>query len=140
MNKAIRKQIRSKYKNDYKANIKEVEDVSLVDLATKLVDDCFVYPKWKKVVKEFTFQWSRRMTAVAGRCFYNKKIIRLSVDYHRKHPEQIENTLAHELIHMLIRGHGDDFVHEMRIVNRKAGKKLITIHSDERSKVKYVGY
>lgn len=139
MNKELRKQIREKYKNDYKISAKEVMEVDLNKLAKELLEKYFIYPDWKEAFEDFTCEWSKRMTATAGRCF-QKGLIRLSVDYHRKNPDQIENTLAHELIHMKVRGHKQKFKNEMILINENAGKELITINSDERSKVKYAGY
>lgn len=63
----------------------------------------------KALPREITIQWSKRMTSVAGSCNYRKKIIKLSTWYHLKYPEEIDNTLLHEMIHLIVPGHGPKF-------------------------------
>lgn len=59
--------------------------------------------------EEVTIQWSSRMTAAAGKCYPTSRIIRLSVPYHRKFPHEIPDTLLHEMIHLIVPGHGPAF-------------------------------
>lgn len=54
-------------------------------------------------------EWSNRLTSSAGVCYPKERIIRLSTFYHRAHPEEVESTLLHEMIHLLVPGHGPRF-------------------------------
>lgn len=63
----------------------------------------------------FRVEWSRRMSRSAGLCYYRRGVIRLSWKYHRVFPQEILNTLKHELIHAAgVLGHGRRFVSEAR--------------------------
>ncbi len=53
--------------------------------------------------------WSRRLTASAGSCRHEDAVIRLSVSYHERCPEALPVTLAHEMCHLLVPGHGPEF-------------------------------
>lgn len=58
----------------------------------------------------YRVQWSDRMSRSAGLCYYRKGLVRLSCRYHAAFPQEIENTLKHELIHAVgILGHGRKF-------------------------------
>lgn len=102
------------------------------DLNKTLFSDKKLNEKFKRI------EWSTKMTSTAGLCYGDGKI-RLSVDYHRKHPDEIKGTIAHEMIHLYVSGHSERFYSEMNRLNQKAGYKLITRHSQERAKVGYVG-
>src|SRR5690606_15225155 len=58
---------------------------------------------------DVTIEWSRRMTSAAGRCYTKRRIIRLSTHYHEKFPEEVDQTLLHEMIHLLVPNHGPLF-------------------------------
>lgn len=71
------------------------------------------YYPGKKV--DFRVEWSDRMSRSAGLCYYRKGVIRLSLRYHRVFPQEILNTLKHELIHAAgVLGHGRKFLSEAR--------------------------
>jgi len=54
-------------------------------------------------------EWSNRLTASAGNCRPKERLIRVSVGYHRRRPDALPVTLAHEMLHLLIPGHGAEF-------------------------------
>ena len=63
----------------------------------------------------FRVEWSRRMNRSAGLCYYRRKVVRLSWKYHAAFPQEISNTLKHELIHAAgVLGHGRRFRAEAR--------------------------
>lgn len=66
---------------------------------------------------EVKLEWSNRLTASAGNCYKERKHIKLSTHYHIKYPEEVRNTLAHEMIHLKIRGHGKEFKKELERLN-----------------------
>ncbi len=53
--------------------------------------------------------WSERLTASAGSCQSEDRLIRLSRPYHRRQPDALPVTLAHEMCHLLVPGHGPEF-------------------------------
>ncbi|HCX04033.1 MAG: SprT-like domain-containing protein [Tissierellales bacterium] len=73
---------------------------------------------------EMTIEWSGRLTASAGICYRKPKnsIIRLSTHYHEDFPEDIENTLLHEMIHLKVKGHGPEFKKEINRIISLGGK------------------
>lgn len=58
-------------------------------------------------------EWSSRMKH-AGKCMSMQRIIRLGESYHRYYPEDVVDTLKHEMIHLMIPSHGADFKKEAR--------------------------
>jgi len=58
-------------------------------------------------------EWSSRMKH-AGKCLSRNLIIRLGHDYHKYYPEDIVDTLKHEMIHIRIPNHGQKFKEEAR--------------------------
>lgn len=104
-------------------------------------------PKWLKVY------WTNKMTKCAGICRHRRKRnpdgstrleseIGLSIPYHQKFPDDVSNTLVHEMIHVLYPRdkHGPLFRNEMDRVNRQHNMG-ITIYSKERAtekKYKYI--
>lgn len=73
-------------------------------------------------VEEVTIEWTRRATASAGLCYPAGKIIRLSWQYHARFPEEIGATLLHEMIHLIVPGHGPAFYRWMERVRRLGGE------------------
>lgn len=63
---------------------------------------------------EIIIEWSKRMTSAAGLCNFRKKTIKLSVWYHLKYPEEIDSTLLHEMIHLVVPGHGPQFKYYLK--------------------------
>ncbi|MCU0726535.1 MAG: SprT family zinc-dependent metalloprotease [Planctomycetes bacterium] len=54
-------------------------------------------------------EWSNRLTASAGSCIREDRLIRLSVPYHQKNPRALRITLAHEMCHLLAPRHDEAF-------------------------------
>lgn len=69
-----------------------------------------------------TIQWSTRLTSSAGVCYPQKRVIRLSTHYHRRYPQDIESTLLHEMIHLIVPGHGPKFYAWMERIRQKGGR------------------
>ncbi len=67
-------------------------------------------------------EWSNRLSRSAGVCYRTSKIIRLSTAYHKKHPKEIGGTLLHEMIHIEVRGHGEEFKGELKRIQDLGGK------------------
>lgn len=58
-------------------------------------------------------EWSTRMKH-AGKCIRSDGIIRLGVSYHKHFPEDIADTLKHEMIHLVVPNHGIEFKREAK--------------------------
>lgn len=67
-------------------------------------------------------EWSHRVTASAGLCYPAKRIIRLSTHYHARFPEDVEATLLHEMIHLIVPGHGPLFYRWMESIRARGGR------------------
>lgn len=63
---------------------------------------------------EATLELSDRMTAAAGRCYHRRRLIRLSRLYLQQFPEKLPQLLLHEMIHLVVPGHGRAFREEAR--------------------------
>src|SRR5690554_6941556 len=68
-----------------------------------------------------TIEWSHRMTSSAGRCYPQRRLIRLSTHYHARFPAEVDETLLHEMIHLLVPNHGPDFYAWMRRIRARGG-------------------
>lgn len=64
---------------------------------------------------EATIRWSRRMR-IAGTCERQRSLITLSRVYHERFPEDVDDTLKHEMIHLRYAGHGPAFKREAKRV------------------------
>lgn len=80
---------------------------------------------------DVTIEWSRRMTSAAGRCYTKRRIIRLSTHYHEKFPEEVDQTLLHEMIHLLVPNHGPLFHLWLRRIRERGG--VVQRYSRERA-------
>jgi predicted SprT family Zn-dependent metalloprotease len=58
---------------------------------------------------EARIEWSTRMTASAGSCRPKSRLIRISLPYHLRRPDALATTVAHEMIHLVVSGHGPEF-------------------------------
>jgi predicted SprT family Zn-dependent metalloprotease len=54
-------------------------------------------------------EWSNRLTSSAGNCRPDEGLIRISAPYHRRQPEVLPVTLAHEMCHLVEPAHGAAF-------------------------------
>lgn len=70
-----------------------------------------------------TVRWSSRMR-IAGTCDSQHRLIALSVMYHVHFPEDIDDTLKHEMIHLKYHSHGTIF-------RREAERVGATLHCKE---------
>jgi len=68
-------------------------------------------------------RWSSRMR-IAGTCDTRKRIISLSRVYHAHFPEDVDDTLKHEMIHLRCPSHDESF-------RREARRMGATIHCKE---------
>ncbi len=74
-------------------------------------------------VNDVEIKWTSRLTAAAGNCRIHSRLIKLSVPYMKRFPEDLRSVLTHEMIHLLESGHGLGF---QRIVNslREVGAEV----------------
>lgn len=64
---------------------------------------------------EATLAWSTRMRVIAGNCDWQRRIIRISWQYHVDRPHELRGTMLHEMLHLhLRRGHDAEFRREAR--------------------------
>lgn len=131
------KAIKEKYRNKYIKTKEEIMSINLWQLYERI--NTLYFEPFGIEVTPTEISWSNHMTAVVGGCRVEAGIIKLSVPYHRKYPEEIENTLTHELIHLYIPNHGPEFIKEMERINKLAGYQLVTVNSHERAVIRYVG-
>lgn len=80
---------------------------------------------------EVSIEWSGRMTSAAGRCYPERKVIRLSLHYHAKFPDEVDQTLMHEMIHLLVPNHGSAFYEWLRRIRERGG--VVHRYSKERA-------
>ncbi len=59
--------------------------------------------------RDVRIEWSTRLTSSAGVCYPKLRLIRLSTHYHARFPEDVGATLLHEMIHLVVPGHGPRF-------------------------------
>lgn len=91
-------------------------------------------------------EWSNRMTASAGLCYHkrtpkgNEPIrVALSVPYHKRFINEIVDTLAHEMVHVLHPndGHGSKFKAECNRINNNFGLNLTQYATDRATPKQY---
>lgn len=82
-------------------------------------------------VADVTIEWSTRLTSAAGKCYPKLKIIRLSTHYHAKHVHEVDETLLHEMIHLLVPDHGPRFYAWMERIRARGG--TVNRYSRERA-------
>ena len=78
-----------------------------------------------------TIEYSSRLTASAGVCYTKSKVIRLSTHYHQKYPQDAAATLLHEMIHLIVPGHGPVFKEWIKKINSMGGS--VSLRSAERA-------
>jgi predicted SprT family Zn-dependent metalloprotease len=92
--------------------------------------------------------WSNKMTSCAGKCYckrerrsgqYTDFRIGLSTHFHQKFPDEIVDTLVHEMLHVYLPGekHNHNFKSMMMHINRTHGMNL-TVYSHESAVVNYI--
>lgn len=78
-----------------------------------------------------TLAYSNRLTASAGICYPERRTIRLSAHYHRRHPGEAGATLLHEMIHLLAPRHGAEFKSWLKKIRARGGR--VELHARERA-------
>lgn len=112
---------------------KKLPGESLKGLSSPLPSEAELYRRYEKFsldyfdgatppVHEVTIEWSARLTSAAGKCYPSEKIIRLSTHYHAKFSEDVDATLLHEMIHLLVPNHGPEFYRWMERIKARGGK------------------
>lgn len=81
--------------------------------------------------EDVTIQWSTRLTSSAGKCYPKLNIIRLSTHYHAKFVDEVDETLLHEMIHLLVPNHGPRFYAWMEHIRARGG--VVNRYSRERA-------
>jgi len=98
----------------------------------RLFDD-FTGRHFKGILPPVRIAYSRRMLS-AGSYSINKKIIKIGKRYHEIFPDEIEDTLKHEMIHILDPSHGKGF---KSIAHRIGASLKAKAHPDLRLPAKY---
>lgn len=70
---------------------------------------------FKSKLPNATIRWSTRMR-IAGTCHRHRALITLSRPYHERFPQDVDDTLKHEMIHLRYAGHGPAFKREAQRV------------------------
>ena len=71
---------------------------------------------FKSKLPAATIRWSGRMR-IAGTCHRHRALITLSRPYHERFPDDVDDTLKHEMIHLRYAGHGPAFRREAQRVS-----------------------
>jgi len=89
---------------------------------------------------EVEIKFDKRLTSIGGNCRSRSRVIKISPHYIRIHPEELEDIIIHEMIHLEIGGHGVDFYDKMNEINKMAGRKVVSRYTAERANTKYITY
>lgn len=85
-------------------------------------------------VEEITIELSDRLTSAAGYCTPSKKLIKISSHYLERFPEDDLAILLHEMIHLVVHGHGPRFMAWIHKINRAEGSEVVRRYSLGRAK------
>lgn len=77
--------------------------------------DWFNETLFKSRLPAASIRWSTRMR-IAGTCQRHRLLITLSRPYHERFPQDVDDTLKHEMIHLRYAGHGPAFRREAQRV------------------------
>ena len=80
-------------------------------------EDGYAIPEADKV----RIEWSSRLSSSAGVCYPKLRLIRLSTHYHARFPADVGSTLLHEMIHLVVPGHGPRFRAWLDKIQAKGG-------------------
>lgn len=75
--------------------------------------DCLNWKCFNGRLPRVQIEWSTRMRA-AGKFYLGRNLIRLGEKYHEYYPQDIEDTLKHEMLHILYPNHGKLFKAEAK--------------------------
>jgi predicted metal-dependent hydrolase len=87
-------------------------------------------------VSEVKLEWNASMTSTAGLCVPSKKLIKISYKYHNLHPKEINNTMAHEMIHLKYDNHRIGFKKEAERITKMGLEITIYTKYDESRKIR----
>lgn len=89
-------------------------------------------------IHKVTLEWSNKMTRTAGSCNSKKRHIKIGAYYHNRHPEELDSTLVHEMIHLIEPNHGKGFKRELkRITDMGLTITIYTKYSEGRKEDKW---
>lgn len=108
-------------------------DTQLREMYTACREAHFRLPRGYAIppANEVCIEWSTRLTASAGVCYPSRRLIRLSVHYHGRHLDDVRATLLHEMIHLVVPGHGAEFHRWLKHIRTGGGR--VFRHSKERA-------
>jgi len=70
--------------------------------------------RWEPMIEQSVERWTvRRMKTRWGSCNREARRISFNLELCTKHPECLEYVVVHELVHLLVRGHGAPFIRLM---------------------------
>ena len=132
----------------------EIKSIIEDTISTPVMDMDEVYEKYSlreimyKCNKYFDYDFlgeveigfDKRLTSIGGNCRSRSRVIKISPHYIRIHPEELEDIIIHEMIHLEIGGHGVDFYNKMDEINKIAGRKVVSRYTVERANTKYITY
>lgn len=106
-----------------------LDNINFYETCDEIVDNVNLYEMYDELNEEYfnsklpsseelDLEWSTRQTKIAGSCNRKTQTIKLSVPYHKKFPQEVILTLAHEMIHLREKGHGYGFKAELSRLNR----------------------
>lgn len=105
-------------------------ELSMILPSEEYLRELYDHLHWRYFNNEFSeydvqIQWSKMLTVSAGNCTSyreaKKAIIKVSVWYYMQYPEDLEQVLLHEMIHIKIDGHGKAFREEMQRIRALGG-------------------
>ncbi|HDS01978.1 MAG TPA: M48 family peptidase [candidate division Zixibacteria bacterium] len=79
--------------------------------ALSRIYDTLNYRYFDGKLPKVKIEWSSRMR-IAGKCYVEHRLIKLGRKYHEYFPDEVEDTLKHEMIHILYPNHGKEFKRE----------------------------
>ena len=114
-------------KSDFDGTLPDEEEL-------QKIFDCLNWKYFNGRLPKVRLEWSTRMRA-AGKFYMGRSLIRLGQKYHEYYPQDVEDTLKHEMIHILYPDHGKLFKAEAKRIGT-------SIHAKEfpggRSPHKYI--
>ncbi|HXW51278.1 MAG TPA: SprT-like domain-containing protein [Candidatus Acidoferrales bacterium] len=96
------------------------------------------------VLRAHRILYNRRLTSVAGRIAYRARTIELSTPLLAQHPDHLERTLLHEMVHAwlfergLPNGHGSHFRRKMREVGLSSIYHFLPVQNRRTSAKRYL--
>lgn len=68
--------------------------------------------------------WSNRLKVTAGINYTDDNLIKISIDYMKKYPEDLDGVLLHEMVHQIIPNHSKEFKKYVKELEEKSGIKI----------------